>query len=522
MFQPGLRAPLGDVEGNAVALLPAGPVSGALAGGFGRALPLPRRGRFRDLFGDVDFVVDLGRDLGSANWWRGAITVLLLTGSIAYMGARIAPMPVAPAPAYTPAQQFEASAEAVAPLSAESATGRRLAPTAMVRPLAETPERPRIELSPTLRDGTNLERTLRSAGVSEADAQAAVTLVSGALALPSINRGAVLNVVLGRRPNKSVARPLDALEFRAAFDLRLAVNRVGGELRLKRIPIAVNDTPLRISGTVGSSLYKSARAAGVPANLVADFIKALSFSVDFQRDVGSNARFDFIFEHRLAETGETETGKLLYAGLDRGGKKIEMMRWTLGGREQFFDAGGEATQKGLMRTPVDGARLTSGFGMRMHPLLGYSRMHRGVDFGVAYGSPIMAAAAGRVEFVGWHGGHGKYVKINHGNGFATAYGHMSAFKVTPGQHVAQGQVIGYVGSTGLSTGPHLHYELWRGGEAIDPRSVKFTSRTQLAGKDLGAFKVKLSGLMHIHTGPKAMPSATATAQATAAKDKARG
>src|SRR3546814_3743971 len=118
-----------------------------------------------------------------------------------------------------------------------------------------------------------------------------------------------------------------------------------------------------------------------------------------------------------------------------------MMRWTLGGREQFFDASGEATQKGLMRTPVDGARLTSGFGMRLHPLLGYSRMHKGVDFGAARGSPILAAAAGRIEFVGWHGGHGKYVKINHGNGLATAYAHMNGFKVSSGQRVPQGQVI---------------------------------------------------------------------------------
>lgn len=510
------------VDGETIALAAAG-AAPALTGGFGRARPLfERRRTFRNLFSEGDLVVDLGRDLGSANWWRGAITVLLLTGSAAYMGARIAPMPAVPSAAYTQAQALEASAQAIAPLAAHSATGRRLAPTALVRPLAETPERPQVELTPTLGQGPDLFRTLRNAGASEADANAAVGLVSGTMPLAGINRGAMLDVVLGRRPNKDVARPLDSLEFRAAFDLRLAVNRVGGELRLKRIPIAVNDAPLRITGTVGSSLYRSARAAGVPASLVGDFIKALSYSVDFQRDVGSNARFDIIFEHRLAETGETQTGKLLYAGLDRGGKQVRMLRWTLGGREQFFDASGEATQKGLMRTPVDGARLTSGFGMRMHPLLGYSRMHKGVDFGAGYGAPIMAAAAGRIEFVGWHGGHGKYVKINHGNGFATAYAHMSGFKVSSGQRVAQGQVIGYVGSTGMSTGPHLHYELYRNGKAIDPRSVKFTSRTQLAGKDLGAFKAKLGGLMQVKAGPKATPNGTATAQAPATKDKARG
>lgn len=517
----------GAVDGNAVAL----PSAGAVAT-FGRAPSLERptasarlRSLARDLSGDGDLVVDLGRDIGSANWWRGAITVALLAGSAAFIGARMSPMPAAPVPAYTPAQQIEASAQAIAPLSAQSETGRRLAPTSMVRPLAETPERPQIEVAATLRQGGEIERTLRNAGVSAEDASTAAGLVADTVALPDINRGAALDIVLGRRPNKSVPRPLDLLAFRAAFDLRLAVSRQGDELRLKKIPIAVNDAPLRITGTVGSSLYKSARAAGVPARLVAEYIKALSFGIDFQRDVGANAKFDIIFEHRLAETGETETGKLLYASLDRGGKKLQMMRWTLGGREQFFDASGEATQKGLMRTPVDGARLTSGFGMRLHPLLGYSRMHKGVDFGAPHGAPILAAAAGRIEFAGSNRGYGKYVKISHGNGLATAYAHMSRFKVSAGQRVQQGQVIGYVGSTGMSTGPHLHYELYRNGRAVDPRSVKFTSRTQLAGRDLNAFKAKLGGLMQIAAGPKTTPGkATALAQSKApneAKDRAK-
>lgn len=516
MFQPGLRTTDGAA---AVALSPTGnaPV-------FGRAPVLPQRtGRLRHWLSEAELVVDLGRDIGSANWWRGAVTVLLLTGSAAYLGARMVPIATMPSPAYTPAQQIEAAAQAIAPLSAQSATGRRLAPTQLARPLTETPERPRIEVSTTLGRGTELERTLRNAGVADADAKAVVDLVSGAIALGDINRGVALDVVLGRRPDKTVARPLESLAFRAAFDLRLEIGRANGELRLKRIPIAVNDTPLRISGTVGSSLYKSARAAGVPASLVADFIKALSFGVDFQRDVGSNAKFDIVFEHHLAETGETETGRLLYAGLDRGGKKLQMMRWTLGGREQFFDASGEATQKGLMRTPVDGARLSSGFGMRLHPILGYSRMHKGVDFAAASGTPILAAATGRVEFAGWNRGYGKFVKINHGNGFASGYAHMSGFKVSPGQRVVQGQVIGYVGSTGMSTGPHLHYELYRGGQAVDPRSVKFTSRTQLAGRDLGAFKARLGTLMAIKSGPKAMPgNGTALVQNAAAKEKPKG
>jgi len=490
VFQPGLRA--NDITGGG---------SVALAPAIGFAPP-----RIRSRVAvptDFDLVVDLGRDIGSAHWWRGAATVLLLCGAATWLGGTIRPLPVPADQAYTPAQQLEAQPQAIAPLALGSSTGKRVAANGqLVRPLSQTPERPRIERSVSIGGGTGLAAALRRAGASEEDAKTVADLVGSAVPLNSIDRGTSADLVLGRRANTSVPRPLESMAFRAAFDLKLAINRVGGELKLKRIPIAVDSTPMHISGAVGGSLYKSARAAGVPANLVAEFIKVLSFSVDFQHDVPSSAKFDLIFEHRLAETGETRIGRLLYAGLDMNGKKLGMMRWTLGGREQFFDASGQATQKGLLRTPVDGARITSSFGMRFHPVLGYSRMHKGVDFGVPYGSPIVAAAAGKVVYSGWHGGHGNYVKIQHNSQLATGYGHMSRFAVKSGQMVKQGQVIGYVGSTGLSTGPHLHYELWRNGQAVDPRSVKFTSHTQLAGKDLRAFRARLNELTAIRSGAK--------------------
>jgi murein DD-endopeptidase MepM/ murein hydrolase activator NlpD len=471
------------------------------------ALARPQRSDWlRRRAANSDFVVDLGRDIGSASWWRGFITVALLCGATATVGISLGvPVIVQPVPrAFAPTQAQEASALAFAPLASGSATGRRIAPTAFVRPLTETPERPRIEINATL--GGDFASSLRRAGVSDGEAKTIADMIAGATN-GSVKKGTALDIVLGRRPSRQVPRPLEALAFRAAFDLKLEVNRLDGALQVKRIPIAVDDTPLRVTGTVGPSLYKSARAAGVPASVVADVIKALSYNLDFQRDVGSSNRFDIIVEHRRAETGETETGKLLFAGLDQGKKKTQMLRWTLGGRDQFFDASGEATQKGLMRTPVDGARLTSGFGMRRHPLLGYSRMHRGVDFGAAHGTPILAAAAGVINFSGWHGGHGNYIRINHGSGLQTAYGHMSRIAAKSGQRVSQGQVIGYVGSTGMSTGAHLHYELWRNGKAIDPRSVKFTSRTQLAGPDLNRFKARLNSLLAIQPGNHAMTAA---------------
>ncbi len=303
-------------------------------------------------------------------------------------------------------------------------------------------------------------------------------------------------------------RPLDSLGFRAAFDLRLELARVDGALTLKRIPIAVDDTPLRVTGTVGGNLLRAVRAAGVPAAQAAEYRQNLAYVLDLQRQVGRRDRFDVILEHRHAETGENETGGLLYAALrPERGNPVELMRWTYGGKAMFFRASGESARKGLMRTPVDGAHETSGFGMRLHPILGYSRLHQGIDFGAASGTPIMAAAAGKVTFAGWHGGHGNYVQVLHRPGLMTAYGHMSRFAVRPGQAVGQGEVIGYVGSTGLSTGPHLHYEVWVNNAPVDPTNIKFTGGTNLTGGELARFESEMAKLR----GLKAAGSETAEA-----------
>jgi murein DD-endopeptidase MepM/ murein hydrolase activator NlpD len=258
---------------------------------------------------------------------------------------------------------------------------------------------------------------------------------------------------------------------------------------LKRLPIAVDSTPLRVAGLVGTNLVRAVRAAGVPAQQAADYRQNLAYVLDLQRQVGRRDRFDVVLEHRHAATGENETGGLLYAALrPEHGDPVELMRWTYGGKAMFFRANGESAKKGLMRTPVDGAHETSGFGMRLHPILGFSRLHQGTDFGAASGSPIMAAASGKVTFAGWHGGHGNYVQILHHPGLMTAYAHMSKFAVKPGATVAQGEVIGYVGSTGLSTGPHLHYEVWVDNRPVNPLSIKFLGGTTLAAGDMGRFR----------------------------------
>jgi murein DD-endopeptidase MepM/ murein hydrolase activator NlpD len=175
------------------------------------------------------------------------------------------------------------------------------------------------------------------------------------------------------------------------------------------------------------------------------------------------------------------------------------MQWDSDGRSQWFEASGIGRQTGGMTRPVPGG-VTSGFGMRFHPILNYSRMHQGVDLRASYGTPIVAVADGRVEFAGWHGGHGNAVELDHGGGTETLYGHMSRILVRPGQSVHRGQEIGLVGSTGLSTGPHLHFEVHRNGVPVNPLGQAFASRAQISSADLAAFRNRLRELLGTPVG----------------------
>jgi murein DD-endopeptidase MepM/ murein hydrolase activator NlpD len=448
-----------------------------------------------DRLHDLDLAVDLGDRIGSAGWWRGLATLTALSAATWMLGTSGGALPGRIVEPLLPTQQGLADAGEIAPLRMGGATGMAVPPSGKVRRLAEAPERPRIEVS--ARFGGNIETALRRAGVAGPEAIEAARLIRDASTLKEMRTGTEFDVVLGRRAAKTDPRPLESVSLRAALDLKLDIARNGdGTLRLIRTPIAVDNTPLRVEARVGASLYRSARAAGLPSGVVAEAIRALGYSIDIQRDVRADDRFDMIVAHRRAETGETEMGQLLYAAVD-GKKDAAVVRWSGGGKSQFFLPDGSSARKGLMKTPVAGAQLTSGFGFRRHPILGFSRLHQGVDFGAPHGAPVMAAAGGTVVYAGWHGGHGNYVKIRHSKGLETAYAHLSRIKVRVGQRVDQGQNIGAVGSTGLSTGPHLHYEVWSNGRAVNPRGAKFSGGLQLTGGELSRFKSELNRLRSV-------------------------
>jgi murein DD-endopeptidase MepM/ murein hydrolase activator NlpD len=463
----------------------------------------PRPG-WREKLAKLDLVPDLGEDIGSVRWFRGLATLTLLSLFALALLPSFGPVYGAQAPMPTAVQLEMARTQTIMPLAYGGDTGGRMAAVESVTALAGSPERPSIEITATLGQGDSFARVLQRAGVGANDARTALALISGAASLSDITPGTRVAVVLGRRTSKDAPRPLESLDFRARFDLRLAVNRAGGGLQLSRTAIAVDDTPLRIRGLVGGSLYRSARAAGAPADVIQDYLKIIAGRTALT-NIGANDEFDIIVAHRRAETGEVQIGDLLYAGIDRGGKpRIQMLKWRDGDNSQWFEASGVGETRGQMSRPVNGPQ-TSGFGYRRHPILGYKKMHTGIDFGAPHGAPIYAASDGVVTYAARKGGYGNFVQIDHGGGLATGYGHMSRIASRAGQRVRQGQIIGYVGSTGLSTGPHLHYEMYRGGRHINPASVSFTQRAQLSGGALAQFRAQLARLKSVKPGAAMAP-----------------
>lgn len=446
----------------------------------------------------IDLAPDLAMDIGSARWFRGLGTMLGLGAVALALWPDFAPLEARPAMAMDQTARDELRSHMITPLALGGDSGRQMGAGPMVRPLASAPERPQIELVATLSRGDTFDRMLQRAGIGASDAERVRELVASEIKLEEIEPGTRIDITLGRRPGPNAPRPLDALSFRARFDLELEVLANNGNLSLRRNVIRVDDTPLRIRGTVGQSLYRSARAAGAPASAVQEFIKALDGQIDMDRSIRATDEFDLIVAYRRAATGERQAGKVLYAGIDRDGKpKTQLMRWGQDGI--FYEASGVGEQRGGLIAPVPGG-ISSGFGVRRHPILGYRRMHSGVDFRASYGTPIVAVTDGRVSGAGRMGGCGNAVRLDHGNGLQTRYCHMSRIAVNGGQSVRRGQVIGYVGSTGLSTGAHLHYEMYRGGRAIDPRTVSFVTRAQLEGRELMNFRAALAELKQIQPG----------------------
>ena len=269
------------------------------------------------------------------------------------------------------------------------------------------------------------------------------------------------------------------------FNARVAGAGEGKRSRYAEYP------QLRAIGKIGASLYATAKDKGIPDYIITELIRVYSYDVDFQRQIRAGDEFEVFYGNPISGSS-TKRKVLLYASLEINGKMKRYYRYTTpdDGITDYYDEDGQAATKGLLRTPVSGARLTSGFGMRNHPLLGYSKMHAGIDFGAPKGTPIKAAGSGTIMKAGPAGSFGNMVQIKHQGKYSTLYAHMSrvASGIKSGVRVRQGQVIGYVGSTGRSTGPHLHYEIRLDNKPVNPLKVRVAGGRQLSGSILASFR----------------------------------
>ena len=299
----------------------------------------------------------------------------------------------------------------------------------------------------------------------------------------------------------------------------VVVNRADdGSFKVNQEAKTVHREMKAVRGKIDNSLYVDAQAQGMPDYVILDLLKLYSFGVDFQRELQTGNSFEVLYEQYVTDDGSVvpNKGNIVYAKLALNDRVLPLYRYEdSAGEVEYFDPTGSSAKKPLMKTPIDGARISSGFGMRFHPVLGYNKMHKGIDFAAPRGTPIFAAGDGTIEKAGKFSSYGNYVRIRHRAGLETAYAHMQGFHggIRPGSRVKQGQVIGYVGTTGRSTGPHLHYEILIAGKQVNPASVKLAGGRSLAGKDLKSFK-QIVGDRDAEFAKAAHPAAAAVASAS--------
>ncbi len=292
------------------------------------------------------------------------------------------------------------------------------------------------------------------------------------------------------------------VKFDSSFDKTVQVQRQpDGEFASAELKKELDVGYARSNGTIKSSLFQAALNAKAPAKAIVQMIHLFSFAIDFQRDIQEGDEFEILYRVLRDQGGQVVlTGEVAYASLTVRGTAHRFYRFQSDkkGPVTYLNETGEGNRKALMKTPVDGARLTSSFGMRRHPILGYTKMHTGTDFGAPRGTPIYAAGDGTIIKAGWHGGYGKHVRVRHNKEYVTTYSHMSRLLVKAGQRVKQGQVIGRVGTTGRSTGPHLHYEVLQNGKFVNSANLSLPSYKRLDKTDMNRFQAHKSKIDAIY------------------------
>jgi murein DD-endopeptidase MepM/ murein hydrolase activator NlpD len=342
--------------------------------------------------------------------------------------------------------------------------------------------------------GETLEAAVRRTGVGKDEAKQAVTMLGQAFDIAKIKAGMAVEAHILKPIGQQSSAKLMGLSMQVGPATAVSLSRaLDGALQLHKLEEKVVDQTVVASGKMEGSLFASTQKAGISPELTVQVAKLFQHKLDFSRDIQAGDRFSMVVDRKVTASGRAvSTGDLLFAEIEAKGGTTKLYRFTLPGSKeaQFFDEFGKNIRSLLLRTPLDTIRITSSFGMREHPILGYTRMHMGIDFGAPTGTPVYAAGDGVVEKAAWTNGYGRWLQIKHSGGLETGYGHLSRWAVRQGEHVHQGQVVAYVGSTGMSTGPHLHYEIMIGGKKVNPSKFKAPPSVALAGKEFAAFKAE--------------------------------
>ncbi len=348
---------------------------------------------------------------------------------------------------------------------------------------------PYEEINYTIKNNDTVEKILKNFQVSNDE----ISEISSELKkkkLANIYSGRKLSLILknlkdGSKTVVNFVYPINnttSIEVRKSNDKFLVKENI---LQLYKKEVVVKNI-------IKNNLYSSAVDSGIEPNIIIEFARIFGFEVDFQRDIRQEDWFEILYEKFVDDNNKVrDTGKIIYASMYVNGEEINLYNFKFKKDEDFYDIKGKSITKSLMKTPINGARLSSSFGMRKHPILGYNKMHRGTDFAAPSGTPIMASGSGTVTRARWCGGGGNCVKIKHNSTYETIYAHMKSFAkgIKEGRKVKQGQIIGYVGSTGLSTGPHLHYEVLINGKKVNSQKLKLPSGKILKGEERNQFEL---------------------------------
>ena len=349
---------------------------------------------------------------------------------------------------------------------------------------------PYQEINYIIKNNDTVEKILKKFKIRDKDIQN-IALQLKKKKLSNIYSGRKLSLILKKleNGNNTVVNLIYPISNTSSVEIRKSQDN----FMVKENILQLYKKEVVVKNVIKNNLYNSAVETGVEPNIIIEFARVFGFEVDFQRDIRKGDWFEIFYEKFEDENNRVrDTGKIIYASMYVNGEEINLYNFKYNNEEEYYDIKGKSITKSLMKTPINGARLSSSFGMRKHPILGYNKMHRGTDFAAPEGTPIMASGDGVITKAGWCGGGGNCVKIKHNSTYETVYAHMKNFArgIKEGKKVKQGQIIGYVGSTGLSTGPHLHYEVIVNGKKVNSQRLKLPSGKILKGEARKNFELK--------------------------------